>query len=84
MQNDHDKVRSGLSQNVFSNQSCRTASKIGKERSGISSCLCNFPQFTQLDLVIPLLHTVEHQASSLYFYRSSYPVAHLFLLLFSR
>ena len=80
MENDHDKVRSGLSRNVFSNQSSRTESKIGKERSGISSCLCNFPQFTQLDLVIPLLYTIEHKAS-LYFYQSSYPVAHFFFVI---
>ena len=52
--------------------------KLQREGSGISSCLCNFPQFTPLDLVIPLLYNIEHKTSSLYFYQSSYPVAIFF------
>lgn len=67
-------MRSGLGLDMFSDQSHRTECKMGKkERSRISPSLCNFLQFTQLDLVILFLYTIEHKASFLYIYHSSYP-----------
>lgn len=45
-----------------------------REKSGMSPSLCNFPQFTRLDLVLPTLCTMAPQISSLYLYHGTYPL----------